>query len=89
MAKVSLMHVAERICERHPDPQRYRHFRRSAGETIERLAAGILEHERHASLWCIWRLRPHRAPSAAIDPVANANAAAAVNTFAWASSSAD
>lgn len=43
------MHVTERFCERDRDPQKFRYFQRSAEESIERLAAGILEHERHAS----------------------------------------
>jgi hypothetical protein len=48
MDKASLMHSADRSRERDRDAQEFHYFQWSADQSIERLAAGILEHQRHA-----------------------------------------
>ena len=50
MDKASLMHAADRICERDRDAKEFNGLQRSTEQAIERLAAGILEQQRRAAV---------------------------------------
>ncbi len=52
------MHPAERGGDRNGDAEESRHLERPAQQSIERLAAGVLEHQRHATFARGERHRP-------------------------------
>ena len=54
------VHLAERRRERDGDAQELRHLQRPAEQAIERLAAGILEHQHRAAVVARKRERSHR-----------------------------
>ena len=54
------MHLAQRARERDRDAQEMRYIHRPAKQSIERLAARILEHQRHAAVVARQRDRPRR-----------------------------
>ena len=58
MDKAPLMHPAERFGDRKREAQKALDFEPFPDERVERLAAGIVEHERHA----VVTLREHERP---------------------------
>jgi hypothetical protein len=60
MNKPALMHSADCIRERDRDAQELRYFQWSAEQSIERLASGVLEHQRHAIILATQRDWPRR-----------------------------
>src|SRR4030081_2225230 len=60
MNKASLMHAAERSRERDRDAQETRYVQWPAKQSIERRAAGILKHQRHAVVVMCQRDRSRR-----------------------------
>src|ERR1700754_1218925 len=50
MDEATLMHMAERACERYRDAQEMRYVQWPAKQSIERRTAGILEHQRHTAV---------------------------------------
>jgi hypothetical protein len=60
MDEASLMHSAERACERDRDAQEKRNLQWSAKQSIDRRTAGILKHQCHAAVVMGQRDRPRR-----------------------------
>ena len=60
MDETSVMQTAERARERDRNSEEFRYFQRSPKQPIEGLAAGVLEHQRHAVIVAGECHRPRR-----------------------------